>query len=91
MFGLASFYSEDQMTASGEGFNKHALHAAHPSLPFGTRLRVTNVLNKKSVIVRVNDRGPFVHGRIIDVTSGAAQALGMIKIGVVNVTLEIVR
>jgi rare lipoprotein A len=60
-------------------------------LPFGTRLRVTNVLNKKSVIVRVNDRGPFVHGRIIDVTSGAAQALGMIKIGVVNVTLEIVR
>jgi len=91
LFGLASFYSEDEMTASGERFNKHALHAAHPSLPFGTRLRVTNVLNKKSVIVRVNDRGPFVHGRIIDVTSGAAQALGMIKIGVVNVTLEIVR
>jgi len=91
LFGLASFYSEDQMTASGERFNKHALHAAHPSLPFGTRLRVTNVLNKKSVIVRVNDRGPFVHGRIIDVTSGAAAALGMIKIGVVNVTLEIVR
>ncbi|MCS3896743.1 rare lipoprotein A (peptidoglycan hydrolase) [Bradyrhizobium japonicum USDA 38] len=89
--GLASFYSEDQMTASGERFNKHALHAAHPSLPFGTRLRVTNVLNGKSVIVRVNDRGPFVHGRIIDVTSGAAQALGMIRIGVVNVTLEIVR
>ncbi|WP_249143261.1 septal ring lytic transglycosylase RlpA family protein [Bradyrhizobium liaoningense] len=89
--GLASFYSEDQMTASGERFNKHALHAAHPSLPFGTRLRVTNVSNGRSVIVRVNDRGPFVRGRIIDVTSRAAEALGMIRMGVVNVTLQIVQ
>ncbi|MBR0820580.1 septal ring lytic transglycosylase RlpA family protein [Bradyrhizobium liaoningense] len=79
------------MTASGERFNKHALHAAHPSLPFGTRLRVTNVSNGRSVIVRVNDRGPFVRGRIIDVTSRAAEALGMIRMGVVNVTLQIVQ
>ncbi|MBR0739294.1 septal ring lytic transglycosylase RlpA family protein [Bradyrhizobium liaoningense] len=79
------------MTASGERFNKHAMHAAHPSLPFGTRLRVTNVLNGKSVVVRVNDRGPFVRGRIIDLTLAAAEAIGMIKRGIVNVTLDIVR
>ncbi|WP_246557126.1 septal ring lytic transglycosylase RlpA family protein [Bradyrhizobium liaoningense] len=91
LFGLASFYSEDVMTASGERFNKHAMHAAHPSLPFGTRLRVTNVLNGKSVVVRVNDRGPFVRGRIIDLTLAAAEAIGMIKRGIVNVTLDIVR
>lgn len=91
MFGLASFYSEDRDTASGERFNRHALHAAHPSLPFGTRLRVTNALNGKSVIVRVNDRGPYVRGRIIDVTSAAAEALGMVNMGVVKVTLDVVR
>jgi rare lipoprotein A len=91
MFGFASFYSEDSDTASGERFDTHKLNAAHPSLPFGTRLRVTNVVNGKSVTVRVNDRGPFVHGRIIDVTSAAAEALGMVNVGVVKVTLDIVR
>ena len=72
MLGLASFYWEDRQTANGERFNKHELTAAHPNLPFGTRLRVTNVRNGRSVTVRVNDRGPFVHGRIIDVTSAKA-------------------
>ena len=91
MLGLASFYSEDRETASGESFNKRELTAAHPSLPFGTRLRVTNVRTGRSVTVRVNDRGPFVHGRIIDVTSAAAEALGMVDAGVVKVTLNVVR
>lgn len=89
--GLASFYSEDQETASGERFDRRGLNAAHPSLPFGTRLRVTNVGNGRSVMVRINDRGPFVHGRIIDVTKAAAEALGMIREGVTKVTLNIVR
>lgn len=89
--GLASFYSDDRETASGEKFNKHGLSAAHPSLPFGTRLRVTNVRNGRSVMVRVNDRGPFAHGRVIDVTAAAAEALGMVNAGVVKVTLDIVR
>lgn len=91
MLGLASFYSEDRETASGERFDRHGLNAAHPSLPFGTRLRVTNVRNGRSVVVRVNDRGPFAHGRIIDVTAAAAEALGMVNIGVAKVTLDIVR
>jgi len=91
MLGLASFYSEDRETASGERFDKHKLHAAHRTLPFGTRLRVTNVRNGRSVTVRVNDRGPFVRGRIVDVTSAAAEALGMVDDGVVKVTLDIVR
>ena len=91
MLGLASFYSEDSETASGERFDKHKLHAAHPTLPFGTRLRVTNVRNGRSVTVRVNDRGPFVRGRIVDVTSAAAEALGMVREGVVKVSLDFVR
>ena len=91
MLGLASFYSDDRETASGERFDRHRLSAAHPSLPFGTRLRVTNVRNGRSVTVRVNDRGPFVHGRVIDVTSAAAEALGMVDVGVAKVTLDIVR
>jgi rare lipoprotein A len=91
MLGLASFYSDDLETASGERFDTRWLSAAHPSLPFGTRLRVTNVGNGRSVTVRVNDRGPFVRGRIIDVTSAAAEALGMIDAGLAKVTLSIVR
>jgi rare lipoprotein A (peptidoglycan hydrolase) len=91
MLGLASFYSEDTETASGDPFDKNGLTAAHPTLPFGTRLRVTNVRNGRSVTVRVNDRGPFIGGRIIDVTSAAARALGMVDAGVVQVTLDVVR
>ena len=91
MLGLASFYSEDTETASGDRFDKHGLTAAHPTLPFGTRLRVTNVRNGRSVTVRVNDRGPFVGGRIIDVTSAAAEALGMVNAGIAKVALDVVR
>jgi rare lipoprotein A len=65
--------------------------AAHPSLPFGTRLRVTNVSTGKSVTVRVNDRGPFVRGRVVDVSYSAAQALGMVNSGVANVKVDVVQ
>jgi rare lipoprotein A len=91
MSGLASFYSDDTQTASGEAFDRRRLNAAHPSLPFGTRLRVTNVRNGRSVTVRVNDRGPFANGRIVDVTLAAAEALGMVNEGIVKVALEVVR
>jgi rare lipoprotein A len=88
--GLASWYGESQMTASGERFDKRGFTAAHRSLPFGTRVRVTNQHNGRSVIVRVNDRGPYGgHGRIIDLSEGAARELHMIDAGVVPVTLEV--
>ncbi len=87
--GMASFYSEPQMTASGERFDKHALTAAHRTLSFGTRVRVTNQRNGRSVVVRINDRGPFSHGRIIDLSEAAARELQMIDAGVVPVTLEV--
>jgi rare lipoprotein A len=89
--GVASFYSEGQQTANGEQFDPNDLTAAHPSLPFGTRLRVTNVSTGRSVTVRVNDRGPFVHGRVVDVSYSAARALGMVHAGVANVKLDVVR
>ncbi len=89
--GYASWYGEAQMTASGERFNKHALTAAHRTLPLGTRVRVTNTKNGKSVIVRINDRGPFGgHGRIIDLSEAAARQLDMIDAGVAPVTLQVV-
>ncbi len=89
--GLASFYSEGSQTASGEKFNPNELTAAHPTLPFGTRLRVTNVTNGRSVIVRVNDRGPFVPGRIVDVSHSAAEGLGMTSRGTAKVKLDVVQ
>ena len=89
--GVASFYSEGQQTANGEQFDPNELTAAHPSLPFGTRLRVTNVSTGRSVTVRVNDRGPFVPGRVVDVSYSAARALGMVHAGVANVKLDVVR
>jgi rare lipoprotein A len=89
--GVASFYSEGQETANGEQFNPNELTAAHPTLPFGTRLRVTNVSTGRSVTVRVNDRGPFVHGRVVDVSYSAARQLGMLHAGVANVKLDVVR
>jgi len=89
--GLASFYSEGQKTASGERFNKRELTAAHRTLPFGTRVRVTNVATGKSVTVRINDRGPFVRGRVVDVSSAAAETLGMVNQGVAKVKLDVVR
>jgi rare lipoprotein A len=88
--GMASYYSHGLRTASGEKFNPKELTAAHPTLPFGTRLRVTNVNTGKSVTVRVNDRGPFVRGRVIDVSHSAAESLGMVGRGVAKVKLDVV-
>jgi len=76
-------------TASGEKFNPRGLTAAHRTLPFGTRVRVTNSRNGRSIIVRINDRGPFVKGRTIDLSSGAAGAIGMGSTG--NVRMEVIR
>jgi rare lipoprotein A len=88
--GLASFYSYDPHTASGEKFDKHELTAAHRTLPFGTRLRVTDVATGRSVTVRVNDRGPFVRGRVVDVSASAAETLGITAKGVAKVKLDVV-
>ena len=88
--GLASFYTEGSGTASGEKLDGHKLTAAHRTLPFGTRVRVTNVANGRSVTVRINDRGPFVPGRIVDVSYFAAETLGMTGTGVAKVKLEVV-
>ena len=89
--GIASFYTEGTKTASGEKFNTHELTAAHPTLPFGTRLRVTNVASGRSVTVRVNDRGPYVRGRVVDVSYAAAETLGMVGGGVAKVKLDVVQ
>lgn len=88
--GVASFYSDTE-TASGEKFDKNELTAAHPSLPFGTKLRVTDVSSGRFVTVRVNDRGPYVRGRVVDVSPSAAEALGMVDKGITNVRLDVVR
>ena len=77
---VASYYGKElagRRTASGERFNPSAMTAAHRTLRFGTRVRVTNPRNGRSVVVRINDRGPFVKGRSIDLSSGAARAIGM--------------
>jgi rare lipoprotein A len=89
--GVASFYTEGTKTASGEKFNTLEMTAAHPTLPFGTRLRVTNVASGRSVTVRVNDRGPYVQGRVVDVSYSAADALGMVGKGVAKVKLDVVQ
>jgi len=89
-YGLASFYSYDPHTASGEKFNAQELTAAHRTLPFGTRLRVTDVATGRSVTVRVNDRGPFVRGRVVDVSRSAAQTLGITGKGVAKVKIDVV-
>lgn len=89
--GQASWYGKafaGKPTASGEIFNHELLTAAHRSLPLGTKVRVTNVANGKSVEVKVNDRGPYVGGRIIDLSRAAALALGMIEDGLTEVRLE---
>ena len=91
--GEASYYGNElagNRTASGERFNPRALTAAHRTLPLGTKLRVTNQANGKSVIVRVNDRGPFVKSRLIDVSYAAAQQISMIRSGKARVRLELI-
>lgn len=90
--GVASWYGpgfHGRKTASGERFNQNALTAAHRSLPFGTKVRVTNVKNGRSVIVRINDRGPFHGNRIIDLSKGAARAIGVMSSGVAPVRIQI--
>src|SRR4051794_34379410 len=89
--GVASFYTEGSQTANGEKFDTHELTAAHRTLPFGTRLRVTNVATGRSVTVRVNDRGPFIPGRVVDVSYSAAESLGMVGDGVAKVKLDVVQ
>jgi rare lipoprotein A len=91
--GLASFYGIDfdgGPTANGETYDQTALTAAHPFLPFNTRVKVTNITNGKTVIVRVNDRGPFVPKRIIDLSKKAAEELEMLEDGVIEVIIEVV-
>lgn len=86
--GLASYYWQPQRVASGGWFNPNALTAAHKTLPFGTRVRVTNLRNGRSVVVRINDRGPYVRGRVIDLSRRAAQVVGMTGAGVVPVSIS---
>ncbi|WP_439183155.1 septal ring lytic transglycosylase RlpA family protein [Carboxylicivirga taeanensis] len=92
--GKASFYAshfDGRLTASGERFSNQQMTAAHRTLPFGTKLRVTNLSNQKSVIVTINDRGPFIKGRIIDVSQKAARALGFYQQGIATVRIESLR
>lgn len=87
--GLASFYWQDQSTASGERFDRRQLTAAHPTLPFNSLVRVMNPANGRSVIVRINDRGPYKPGRIIDLAEAAADQIGMRQSGIARVKLEV--
>jgi rare lipoprotein A len=89
--GQASYYGarhHGNKTASGERFDQNALTAAHRSLPFGSRVQVTNLRNDKSVVVRINDRGPYAKKRIIDLSQKAAEQLDMLRDGVVPVRVE---
>lgn len=89
---VASWYGRrhhGRPTASGVIYDMHGLTAAHPSLPLGTLVRVTNLTNDRRVVLRITDRGPFVQGRSLDVSYGAARALGMLEQGVVPVRLEV--
>ena len=90
--GQASWYGQahhGKKTASGEIYDMHALTAAHRTLPLGTKLRVTNLENGRAVVVRVNDRGPYVDGRVLDLSRAAARQLGELGDGLFNVRLEV--
>lgn len=89
--GMASYYKSGRKTANGEKFNPNGYTAAHRSLKFGTKVRVTNLRNGRSVIVRINDRGPFVRGRIIDLSFGAARAVGLHDSGVAKVSVAVLQ
>ena len=89
--GLASYYSQNRRTASGEPSNSNAVTGAHRTLPFGTRVRVTVLKTGKHVVVRINDRGPFSRGRVIDVSRRAAEILGMTGTGLARVRVEVVQ
>lgn len=86
--GVASYYHDSlhgNLTANGETYDKNKVSAAHKTLPFGTILYVTNLSNNKSIIVRINDRGPFIEGRDLDLSRAAAEKIGMIQEGVINI------
>lgn len=90
--GVASYYAGDfhtKVTSSGEQYNMYSLTAAHRTFPFGTKVRVVNLENNKSVVVRINDRGPFHESRIIDLSYGAAKELDMLQTGTARVRLEV--
>jgi len=90
--GVASYYGREHQgkkTANGEIFNMNKLTAAHRSLPFGSQVKVTNLSNQRSVIVRINDRGPYYQGRIIDLSQAAAERLEMVKSGITKVKVEV--
>lgn len=85
--GVASYYKHGRKTANGERFNPNGYTAAHRSLPFGTKVLVTNLRNGRSVIVRINDRGPFIRGRVIDLSFGAARVVGLTSSGTAKVKI----
>jgi peptidoglycan lytic transglycosylase len=87
---MASFYWQGSRTASGEAFDRGAMTAAHPTLPFNTRVRVMHLQTRRSVEVRINDRGPFKAGRVIDLSQKAAEELGITSRGLARVRLEVV-
>jgi len=92
--GIASWYGKPfhgRRTANGEVYNMHKLTAAHRTLPFGVKVRVTNLQNNRQIVVRINDRGPFKKGRIIDLSKAAAKQLKMIDDGVIKVKIAVVR
>ena len=87
--GSASWYAMTSRTASGERANPNTLTAAHRTLPFGSKVKVENLKNGRSVVVRINDRGPFTGGRVIDVTRAAANSLGFVRAGTAKVRLTV--
>ena len=89
LIGLASYYGQGEVTATGERFDPSGMTAAHRTLPFGTRVRVTRVDTGNSIVVRINDRGPFKPGRVIDLSEGAAENLGITGVGLTQVRLEV--
>ncbi len=91
MAGIASYYWQPQMTSSGERFDKNALTAAHKTLPLNTRVKVTHVDSGRSVVVRINDRGPFKPGRVVDLSDRAAEVLGFKPRGLAHVKMEVVQ
>lgn len=91
-YGKASFYGpkfHGRKTANGEVFDQHKLTAAHKTWPFNTKIRVTNQKNGKKVVVRINDRGPFIEGRMLDLSYGAAKAINGVRQGVMDVRIDI--
>lgn len=88
-YGLASYYSYPGRTANGERYDPKQLTAAHRTLPFGTKLQVTNLNSGRSVVVRINDRGPFIRGRVVDVSYAAARELNLLHSGTAKVKVEV--